>query len=87
MEMEMEFNMEPDLCDLEPVPVITERDLIEQGYKYLGWMSGWDKEPPEMEACYEAGHELTNIALNESRTLNIYKCDKCKIFYKLDSSD
>lgn len=72
---------------MTPNPLTIETELLESGYKDLGWMNAWSIYPDEYQECCKAEHKKQSISLNRFSTLNIYKCEHCKTFFKVDTSD
>ena len=62
---------------------------IEPKYKDLGEGNSWvvGEYPHEYIMCMTAEHELQEIKLNDAGTYREYRCPKCLIFWKTDSSD
>ena len=60
---------------------------IEPVYKDLGCRNSWIIYSEEVLKCNRLGHELQETKLNDAGTYREYKCPKCLIFWKTDSSD
>ena len=61
---------------------------IKNEYKNLGVENSWhDGKPKEYIDCVTAEHELQETKLNDAGTHREYRCPKCLIFWKTDSSD
>lgn len=66
-------------------------------YNFLGWMNDWVivikkdvrqfKNQPKLNACRQKAHILKEFSVHRSGVENIIYCEKCKIYYKVDSSD
>jgi len=57
------------------------------GYKYLGWANGWDKNPDEVTNCYNQKHMRIEVSHNMRGSEHTVSCPVCMIYWKYDSSD
>jgi len=57
--------------------------MVRNEYRDLGWENGWVNTPKVVKECNEKGHE--RIIDQQIHTTTI-KCDKCKYYYKVDTS-
>jgi len=70
-------------CVVQPENVIEVEDTI----KDLGWVNGWKTEPPEyVEHMANAVNHLTS-GRSIGRCMSETVCHRCRISWKVDSSD
>ena len=61
--------------------------LVEKEYKFLGWENAWSMKPPEVLPCKNDKHERRYFYRGRRGEDNTVVCDKCKYYFKYDSSD
>ena len=54
-------------------------------YKFLGSVYSWKDDPEEFKECFKQKHIMKVEELGSCYYM--YLCDKCKIYYTVDSSD
>jgi|WetSurMetagenome_2_1015567.scaffolds.fasta_scaffold125256_4 hypothetical protein len=65
--------------------MITEKDLEELKFTYLGYENGWNKDPNIVVKCRDLKHRIIHKSLARKFD-NIAYCPDCRYYYKYDSS-
>jgi hypothetical protein len=71
----------------------SEHNLLEDGYKSLGWLNTWHAfdlqwlklHQAEYVSCMEESHK--RVEVDEGRCVHLVYCPTCKIYWRVDSSD
>ena len=85
--MSKDLHMETQEQLLAKAPTAISLELVQIEYKFLGWDNSWSIKPPELILCKEAKHERRYFYQGRRGLNNTVVCDKCRYYYKYDSSD